>query len=230
MPPLNDMTIRKAAPREKPYRLSDGRGMYLEITPTGAKYWRLKYRFGGKEKRLALGVYPGVSLKEARERRDEARRLLGAGIDPGDQRKVLKAARNERAANSFEVICREWLESRRDTVEPAQHLKTLARMERDVFPWLGGRPVAEITAPEVLAVLRRVDARGARFTAHRARSEISRAFRYAIATGRAERDPCPDLKRAIPPARTEHLVPLATQAIAILRELYRPENRGGSFI
>lgn len=219
--PLTDTAIRTAKPDTKPVRMFDGGGLYLEISPAGGKLWRLKYRFGGKEKRLALGAYPEVSLKEARERRDEARKLLANGADPGEAKKAQKAAGVERATNCFEVICREWLESRKDSVEPAQHTKTLARMESDVFPWLGGRPITDITAPEVLAVLRRIDERGARYTAHRVRSEISRCFRFAVATGRAERDPCPDLQGAIPPVKTEHMPSLTTpkDAAELLRAI-----------
>jgi integrase len=202
--PLTDTQIKVIKPEAKARKLADEKGLYLLLQPTGAKLWRLKYRFGGKEKLLALGSYPDVGLKDARNRRDEARKLLADGVDPCEQRKAQKAAGEIRAANSFEVICREWLEKWRTTVEPAQHTKALARFEKNVFPWLGGRPIAEITAPEVLAVLRRVDERGARYTAHKVKSEISQTFRYAVATGRAERDPCPDLRGAIPPAKGEN--------------------------
>ena len=202
--PLTDTQIKVIKPEAKARKLADEKGLYLLLQPTGAKLWRLKYRFGGKEKLLALGSYPDVGLKDARNRRDEARKLLADGVDPGEQRKAQKAAGEVRAANSFEVICREWLEKWRTTVEPAQHTKALARFEKNVFPWLGGRPIAEITAPEVLAVLHRVDERGARYTAHKVKSEISQTFRYAVATGRAERDPCPDLRGAIPPAKGEN--------------------------
>jgi integrase len=209
--PLTDTAIRKAKPTEKAYKLADEKGLFLLVHPNGSKYWRLKYRFNGKEKLLALGVYPDVELKDARDRRDEARKLLFVqGVDPGTHRKAQKAAKLESAANSFEVVCREWLAAREDTVEPAQHLKTLARMENDVFPWLGGKPIADITATDVLSVLRRIDERGARYTAHRVRSEISRAFRYAVATGRAERDPCPDLQGAIPAPKAEHFPAITT--------------------
>jgi integrase len=202
--PLSNTAIINAKPTDKPYVLTDERGLSVQVQPSGGKWWRLRYRFDGKAKMLSLGVYPDVGLKDAREKRDEARKLLAAGVDPGEHRKALKAAKSERSANSFEVICREWLEQRKDTVEPAQTAKTLSRMERDVFPWIGARPIADITAPEVLSVMRRMDERGARYTAHRVRSEISRAIRYAIATGRAERDPCPDLRGAIQPAKETH--------------------------
>ncbi len=202
--PLSNTTILNAKPADKPYALTDERGLSVQIQPTGGKWWRFRYRFDGKAKMLSLGVYPDVSLKDARDRRDEARKLLADGVDPGENRKAQKATRTERAANSFEVICREWLEQRKDTVEPAQTAKTLARMEKDVFPWIGGKAITEITAPDVLSVMRRMDERDARYSAHRVRSEISRAMRYAIATGRAERDPCPDLRGAIPPAKETH--------------------------
>lgn len=203
--PLTDVAVRTAKPKEKPYKLADERGLFLLVNPSGSKYWRLKFRIDGKEKLLSFGTYPDVSLREARERRDEAKKLMAAGVDPAENRKAQKAARVEEVSNSFEVLCREWLIQRSDTVEPAQTAKTLARMEKDVFPWLGRRPIADITAPEILSVLRRIDERGARYTAHRVRSEISRVFRYAIATGRAQRDPCPDLKGAIQPVKTEHM-------------------------
>lgn len=212
--PLSDTAIRSAKPSDKPVRMFDGGGLYLEISPSGGKLWRMKYRFGGKEKRLSFGTYPEVSLREARERREEARKLLANDSDPGAVKKAQKAAHAELAANSYEVICREWLENKRSVIEEAQYLKALARQTKDVFPWLGSRPIAEITAPEILAVLRRIDERGARYTAHKARSEISQCMRFAIATGRAERDPCPDLKGAIPPARTSHMAALTTPAEA----------------
>ena len=202
--PLTDAAIRTAKPGEKPYKLADERGLFLLVNPNGAKWWRLKFRVEGKEKALSLGTYPDTSLKEARSKRDEARKQLAEGIDPSQQRKAIKAAREGVTANSFEVICREWLENKRSNIEEAQYKKALARLEKDVFPWMGSRPIAEITAPEVLAVLRRIDARGARYTAHKAKSEISQCFRYAIATGRAERDPCPDLCGAIPAPKTEN--------------------------
>lgn len=203
--PLSDTGVRSAKPTDKAYKLSDDKGLFLLIHPNGSKYWRQKYRFDGKEKTLAHGVYPDVGLKDARLRRDEARKQLAAGIDPGQHRKATKATREALVTNSFEIICREWLENKRSNIEAAQYKKALARLEKDVFPWMGSRPISEISAPEILAVLRRIDARGARYTAHKAKSEISQCFRFAIATGRAERDPCPDLKGAIPAPKTENL-------------------------
>lgn len=202
--PLTEAAIRTAKPGEKPYKLADEKGLFLLINPSGSKWWRLKFRVDGKEKLLSFGTYPEIGLKKARADRDDARKMLAIGIDPSQHRKACKATRDVQTANSFEVICREWLENKRSNVEEAQYKKALARLEKDVFPWMGSRPIAEITAPEILTVLRRIDARGARYTAHKVKSEISQCFRYAIATGRADRDPCPDLRGAIPAPKEEN--------------------------
>jgi integrase len=219
--PLTDVEIRNARPREKAYRLADGAGMYLEVSPAGGKYWRLKYRIAGKEKRLALGVYPDTSAKEARIRRDAARKLLADGIDPGVERKVQKAVGYERAANSFEAVAREWFARHSPGWAKTHADKIIARLENDVFPWLGSRAIAEIKAPEVLAVLRRVEARGALDTAHRVHQNCGQVFRYAIATGRAERDVGSDLRGALPPARHTHFASVTdpTEVAALLRAL-----------
>ena len=202
---LTDAPIRKAKPKDKPYKIADGGGMYLEVMPNGSKYWRMKYRHGGKEKRLAFGVYPDVSLALARERREEARKLLANGCDPGAVKQAQKTARVERAANSFEVVAREWYAKQSATWTESHGSRIMQRLERDIFPWIGGRPIADITAPELLAVLRRIEERGAVETAHRAHQNCGQVFRYAIATGRAERDPSPDLKGALPPVKQTHL-------------------------
>ncbi|HDR8925972.1 integrase [Burkholderia pseudomultivorans] len=218
---LTDVNVRNAKPRDKLYRLFDERGMYLEISTTGGKWWRLKYRFGGKEKRLSLGVYPDVGLKEARDRRDEARKLLAKGVDPSIERKVQKAATIERAANSFEAVAREWFARQAPGWAASHSDKIMGRLEKDVFPWLGGRPIAEIKAPEVLAVLRRVEARGALDTAHRVHQNCGQVFRYAVATGRAERDISSDLRGALPPARHTHFASVTEPAevASLLRAL-----------
>lgn len=196
--PLTDTAIRNSKPGDKPFKLADEKGLFLLVNPNGSRWWRLKFRVAGKEKLLSLGVYPDVGLKEARQKRDDTRKVLAEGVDPGAQRKAQKASRAERSANSFEVIAREWLENRKDSVTSGQTDKTLAIFENDVFPWMGSTPVAEVDAPLVLSVIKRIDQRGARYTAHRAKQRISQVMRYAIATGRAMRDPCPDLKGAIP--------------------------------
>ena len=202
--PLTDTAIRNAKPGEKPVRLFDGGGLYLEVSPTGGKWWRLKYRFDGKEKRLSLGVYPDVSLKDARDRRDASRKLLADGIDPSENRKAMKSARADRAANSFEVVAREWFAKYSATWAANHGDGIIRRFERDIFPWIGGRPIADVTAPELLAVVRRIENRGALETAHRALGNCGQVFRYAVATGRAMRDPCGDLRGALPPVKGEH--------------------------
>ena len=189
--------------------------MYLEVAPRGGKWWRLKYRFEGKEKRISLGVYPEVPLSGrkdkatgqwingARDKRDEARRLLAQGIDPGEARKAQKATQG--ASGSFEVIAREWFAKFSTNWALSHSEKVISRLERDIFPYLGKRPINGIDAPELLAVLRRIEERGAIETAHRAKRYAGRVFRYAIATGRAERDPSGDLAGALPPPKKQHL-------------------------
>ena len=196
--------LDSAKPRAKSYKMADGQGLYLEVMPTGARYWRLKYRIAGKEKRLAFGVYPEVRPAEARDKARVAREMIRAGVDPGEAKKATKREAAIASANTFELVAREWTGWLKSQVGLAQYERTLARMENDVFPWLGQRAIIEIDAPEILVLLRRIDARGARYTAHRVRSEISRIFRYAIATGRAKGDPAKDLIGAIPPATEKH--------------------------
>lgn len=199
--PLTDVQIRSAKPTEKPQRLFDGGGMYLEIAPSGGKLWRMKYRFGGKEKRLALGTYPDVSLKDARAKRDDARKLLANDVDPSEHRKAVKQSKAISTANSFEIVAREWFSKNNPTWAENHGNRIIRRLERDIFPWLGNRPIAEINAPILLEVIRRIEDRGALETAHRALANCGQIFRYAIATGRAERDPSGDLKGALPPAK-----------------------------
>lgn len=196
--------IENAKAEDKPRKLADEKGLFLLITPKGGKWWRLKYRFGGKEKLLSLGVYGDVSLKAARERRDEARRLLAEGIDPGHHRKTAKRMQSERAANSFETVAREWFSKFSPAWAAGHSEKIIRRLERDVFPWIGGRPIAEISAPELLDVLRRIEERGAVETAHRAKQNAGQIFRFAIATGRAVRDPSGDLRGALTPWKPQH--------------------------
>ena len=201
---LTDTAIRKVKPGVKPIRMFDGGGLYLEVSPAGGKWWRLKYRFDGKEKRLSLGVYPDVGLKDARERRDANRKLLAAGIDLSENRKAMKSVRAERASNSFEVVTREWFAKYSPNWAEHHRDRMIRRFERDIFPWMGGRPIAEITAPELLAVVRRIESRGALETAHRALGTCGQVFRYAVATGRAQHDPSGDLRGALPPTKGEH--------------------------
>jgi len=202
-----ETVFRNAKPAAKQYRIGDGGGLFLLVMPDGQRKWRWQYDrpISGARNMLSLGDYPTVTASAARSARDEAARMLSQGIDPGEHRKSVKAAGAEAAANSFKAICLEWLSSRNGVVEPAQISKSQARLEKDALPWIGAKPITEITAPDVLAVMRRIDGRGARYTAHKIKSEISQIIRYAIATGRAERDPCPDLRGALPaPKETHH--------------------------
>lgn len=201
---LTDTSLRNAKPGKKPIKLFDGGGLYLEVSPTGGKWWRIKYRFDGKEKRLSLGVYPEVSLKEVRERMIAARKLLANGIDPSENRKATKSARANLVANSFEVVAREWFNKYSVNWARDHSKRIIRRLERDIFPWIGSRPISLINAQELLTVVRRIEERGALETAHRALSNCGQVFRYAVATGRATRDPCVDLRGALPPAKGEH--------------------------
>ena len=219
--PLTDVAIRSAKPTAKAFKLYDSGGLYLEISPAGGKWWRLKFRFNGKENRISLGVYPDVSLSNARERRDEARKQLASGVDPSQDRKAQKAAQADRLANNFEQVAREWFSKFSPSWAPAHAARKIRLFERDIFPWIGDRPIAEITAPELLAVLRRIEKRGVRETERRAKVSCGQVFRYAVASGRAERDPSGDLRGALPPVNTEHFAAITEpeKLGAILRAL-----------
>lgn len=198
--PLTDTACKNAKPKPdgKPAKYTDEKGMYLLVNQTG-KYWRLDYRHANKRKTLAIGVYPTVSLKDAREKRDEARRLLAEDIDPGEHRKVAKASKVLQAENSFEAVAREWFAKFKPTWTDGHAERIIRRLERDIFPWLGSRPIADIEAPELLGNLQRIERRGAIETAHRAMQNTSQIFRYAIATGRAKYNPAADLTGALAP-------------------------------
>jgi integrase len=200
--PLTHTAVRSAKPRNKTFKLFDGGGLYMEVNPAGGKWWRWKYRIGGKEKRLSFGVYPDVSLKSARGKHVAARQQLAAGIDPGQARKAEKIA--QAGAESFEAIAREWHAKFSPGWVASHSDRILRRFDKDVFPWLRDRPIAEIKAPELLALLRRIESRGAQETAHRAMQNCGQVFRYAVATGRAERDPTGDLRGALPPPKEKH--------------------------
>ena len=194
---LTDTRVRNAKPQAKAYKLSDGGGMYLLVTPDGARYWRLDYRFAGKRRTLALGVYPIITLSAARSGRDEARRLLTQDIDPNVAKKVRKRAAKVASENTFEAIAREWIANQRHRLAARYCALLLARLEADVFPYIGSRPIAEVDAPELLDVLRRVEKRGVIETARRLRQICGQVFRYAIASGRGKDDPSADLRGAL---------------------------------
>ncbi|SET68158.1 Integrase [Nitrosospira multiformis] len=226
---LNDVAVRKAKPEAKPYKMADGGGMYLEVMPNGSKYWRFKYRFGGKEKRLAFGVYPDVSLSLARSRREDARKLLANDVDPGVVKQQSKHASKENAANSFEAIAREWFAKFSPQWAPSHADKIIRRLENDAFPWIGSKPIADITPPQLLAVIRRTESRGALDTAHRVKQNCGQVFRYAVATGRAERDPSQDLKDAIPSTKKNHFASI-TDPVQVGELLRAIEGFRGTFI
>ena len=227
--PLSDTTIRNAKPSEKPRKLADGGGLYIEIAPSGGKWWRFKYRFEGKEKRISLGVYPDVGLKDARDKHAEARKLLAAGVDPSANKKATKAAQGERSANSFEIVAREWFDKHAPNWKENHSSKIIRRLEVDIFPWLGALPVGEITAPDLLAAVRRIESRGALETAHRALANCGQVFRYAIATGRAQRDTAADLRGALPPVKEKHHASI-TDPKAIGELLRDIEGYQGAFV
>ncbi|HEY5780340.1 MAG TPA: integrase arm-type DNA-binding domain-containing protein [Lysobacter sp.] len=196
---LTAVTIRNAKPSDKTQRLFDGGGLYLEVAPNGSRYWRMKYRHAGKEKRIAFGVYPEVSLSEARVKRDAARAAIREGRDPSAERRANKLRAVLSAETTFEAIGREWLAAQKRKLAASTFAKSEWMLGDNVFPWLGSRPIAEIDAPELLAILRRIEARGAHETAHRTKEKCGQVFRYAIATGRASRDPSADLRGALAP-------------------------------
>jgi hypothetical protein len=195
--PLTDVRIRNAKPSSKAYKLSDGGGLYLLVKPDGGRYWRMDYRFAGKRRTLALGVYPTVTLSDASIGRHEARGLLAKNIDPGAAKRANKRAGKLASENTFEAVAREWLGNQRRRLAPRYWALLLARLEGDIFPLLGSRPIAEIDAPELLEVLRKVEKRGVIETARRLRQICGQVFRYAIASGRANHDPSVDLRGAL---------------------------------
>ncbi len=207
--PLTDTAIRNAKPEDKPYKLTDGRGLYLLVNKSG-KYFRWDYRFAGKRKTLALGVYPDIRLKAAREKHEDLRRLLAQGIDPIEYKKQAKAQSLSETTNSFETVAREWFLKNKH-VWTEKHAQTIiSRLENNIFPWLGGKETSSITAPMLLESLRRIEDRGAVETAHRVKQICGQVFRYAIATGRGERDPSADLKGALPPTKPKHMATITS--------------------
>jgi integrase len=201
---LTDATVRNAKAKPKAYKLTDGGGLFLWVQPSGGKWWRYKYRFNGKEKLLALGSYPDVSLAEARERHAQARKTLSNGNDPGEIKKETKRLILLKSVTTFEAIAREWCEGRKHKWVTRYGEAMLTRLENHVFPKLGARPIADITAPELLAVLRIVEDSGALDLAQRLLQASGQIFRYAIATGRAERNPAADLRGALKPPVRKH--------------------------
>jgi integrase len=205
--PLTDIKVRNAKYIPGKNKLFDGGGLFLLVKPTGSKLWRMKYRFGGTEKLLSLGIYPQTTLTEARQKRAEARVLLAKEIDPGDAKKAQKAAESE-DQNTFESIAREWHLKFSPTWAASHADKIIRRLELYIFPWVGKMPIRSVSAPQLLACLRRLENKGTLDTAHRAKQNCGQVFRYAIATGRADRDPTPDLRGALPAIHKQHYAAL----------------------
>ena len=202
---LSDITIRNAREKAKPYKLSDSGGLFILIATTGGKLWRYSYRFDGKQKTLALGAYPDTGLKEARELHAAARKLLAAGIDPNENRKSTNAAKKLNAANSFELVAREWWQSYMKNKAESHKEKVIRRFELYLFPWLGKKPISEITAPQVLEVIKRIEKQNKLETAHRTLQAAGQVFRYAVQNGMTIRDVTPDLKGALPATTVKHM-------------------------
>lgn len=224
--PLTHKACENAKPGDKSRKIADGGGLYLEVMPNGSRYWRLKYRFMGKEKRLAFGVYPEVSLADAREKRDLARKMLAAGTDPSLEKKEQKRQSTLSAGNTFEAVALEWheLQSERWTRHYAQHV--LTRLKADIFPAIGYLPIASITPMQMLDTLRKVEKRGAHEIAKRLQQTCGQVFRYAIVTARAERNPTADLKGALKPVRHGHFAALESKDLpAFLQALERNDAR-----
>ncbi|EAB9444815.1 DUF4102 domain-containing protein [Salmonella enterica subsp. diarizonae] len=211
--PLTDLAIRRSKPKEKPYTLNDGNGLSLLIEPNGSKGWRLRYRFSGKAKLMSLGTYPNVALADARTARDEAKKLIAGGIDPAEVRKAKKREIESRFGNTFEGIAREWYEKRFDRWSPSYAEEMIETFEKDVFPYIGSRPVAEIKPMELLAVLSVLNDRGATEKLRKVRQRCGEVFRYAVITGRAEYNPAPDLVSAFAPHKKEHYAFLKTDEL-----------------
>jgi integrase len=202
---LTVTATNNAKPKDKPYKLADEKGLYLFVQVSGGKLWRYDYRFDGKRKTLALGAFPDVSLADARNRRDDARKLLANETDPSETKKAVKASKAGVLANSFEIVAREWAISYFTNKSASHKVRTVRRLESYIFPWLGNKPISEINAPQILEVIKRIESLNKLETAHRTLQAISQIFRHAVQTGRALRDPCVDLRGALPAAVVKHM-------------------------
>ena len=202
---LTDTALRNAKPSDKPFKLYDEKGLFLIVNPNGGMWWRFKYRFDNKEKNLSLGTYPEVKLKAARERRDQARELVANGIDPSNSRKAEKKAKAGDTLNSFETVAREWVTTKLQSKSEGYQKNVLRRFELYLFPWIGKRPISEISAPELLEVVRRIERLNKIETAYRTLQATGQVFRYAVQTGRAIRDVTSDLRGALTPTVTKHM-------------------------
>jgi len=224
---LTDTFIKTVKPQERTKKYSDSGGLFLQVTPAGGKWWRLAYRYQQKQKLLSLGTYPNVSLALARKRRDDARKLLAENVDPSEHRKMVANTMAVGGVETFEAVAREWFLKFSPMWVPSHAKRTFRRLERDVFPRIGTRPIAEITPPEVLMVLRRIEDRGALETAHRTSQNIGQVFRYAVATGKATMDPTASLKGALPPHRPRNM-PAIVDPVGVGELMRAIESYNGS--
>jgi len=228
--PLTDATIRNAKPKDKPFKLADGGGLYLEVMPAGGKSWRMKYRFGGAEKRVSFGMWPAVSLADARRLREEAKALLAQGIDPGEKRKQDKAAASAHAveiATTLEVVARDWHERHSRRWDSGHAARIMLRLNKHIFPRIGSTPVTALKAPDLLALLREIEGRGNYETAHRLRQYLDAIFAFAIASGKAENNPAASIAKAMTPHRAEHRAALVstTDAARLFRTIWDYDGR-----
>lgn len=223
---LSDVTCRNAKPRDKAYKLFDGGGLYLEIMPTGQRYWRLKYRIHGKEKRLSLGAYPLHSLAEAREQRDKAKKALKINIDPSEEKRRQKHVAALEAAQTFELVAREWHKRNHGQWSKGHADNIIHRLEIDLFPSIGHYAVSKITAPVILSCLQKIEDRGAQEVARRTLSMCGQVCRYAVVTGRAERDVTRDLKGALKRQARSHFAAIDSEEMPnLLKKLKKNEGR-----
>ena len=229
--PLSEVKIRNAKPRDKAFILTDGDGLFLLVTPSGGKLWRFRYYFDRKRKDIALGTYPEIPLAGARQRRDEARRQLANGIDPGAVRKAIKAARNEAAANSFETIAREFHIHRKNEWTQDHAATIMTRMEKDIFPWIGAIPITAVTAKDIKGVVDRVKSRGTIEAARRLLTIISQVFTYAISTDRVNFNIAQGLKGYLPPtSKTRKHMSAVTDPRELAPLLRAMDTYQGSFV
>ena len=201
---LTDNAIKNLKAKEKVFRTYDGNGLYIEVSPSGGKWWRFKYRFLSKENRLSLGTYPNISLKQARELRDKYKKMLAEGINPSEDRKSQKLTSIQNSNNSFESVTKEWISKYGKNWAPSHLSKIVRRFEKDIFPFLGKKPISQITALDFLVCVQHIENRGALETAHRALQNCGQVMRYAVVTARVDRDPTVDLKGALPPVQSKH--------------------------
>ena len=194
---LTNIQVKQAKAQDKPYKLADGKGMYLYVTTKSQKYWRLDYRFGGKRKTLALGVYPDISLADARAKCNDAKKQISNDLDPNDTKRIAKVTKTQSQENSFKALALEWFAQRQSPWSESHRERVDRMLHKELFPQLGRRPVGEITSPELLSCLRLIEARGVLETAKRAKQVAGQVFRYAVVTGKADRDPSVDLKDAL---------------------------------